>query len=108
MLSSCFQDQSEFASEAGMVISLDQRIKRGSTYVPDRKRNTMLFSIHISIRPWLSSIRPAHVHEGMWESDFGAIDCAVTSGFYHSEDVCVCWIEEYLVGDILNQVSRSP
>jgi hypothetical protein len=72
------------------------------TYVPERKRNTILAAVSFQYLYYEKSA--SNIHERMGKADFGAIDGAIAGCFDNSKKISVSWIEYYLAYRILNPV----
>jgi hypothetical protein len=73
-----------------------------STYVPERKRNTMLGGVSHSY-PYYEEL-DSGVHKRMWKADFCTVDGAIAGCFDCSEQTCVLGIEYYLADRILSRL----
>lgn len=65
-----------------------------STYVPERKRNTMLYRTYQLMFFITFEQPPENLHQRMWKSDFRTVDGAIACGFDNSEEICIFRIED--------------
>ena len=76
-----------------------------STYVPERKRNTMLVAVSYQY-PYYEEPELG-IHERMRKADFGTVDGAIAGCFDYCKETGVLWIEYYVTDRILSPVESA-